>query len=151
MSNVKKENEIPLAPMTAKTPQTEDSDSSSDSDDESEIGKRSQKPVYLGEDIEDEKKLISTMDKDSLYICIFTTSWCGCCKKLKEYLDKSFAEYKQLTKFIYIDCDNNPQLSKNLDVSTIPDTRIYRNGKHIANFIGSNIQGFSKIIKENER
>lgn len=159
MSIVKKENEIPLAREIkeenheeTKSSSESNSEEDSDSEEESELGKKSQVPEYLNvANIEDEKDLVSTMKKDLLYVCIFTTDWCPGCKKLKEYLNKSYSEYKQLTKFIYINCDIYSELSKNLDILKIPDTRIYRNGKHIANFIGSNIQKFSKIVKDNER
>ena len=115
---------------------------------------RCEKPIYLSDltsnEIADEKSLIKEMKKDILYVCIFTATWCGGCVKLKEYLNKSYAEYKGTTKIVYIDCDKYQELCQSLEVSSIPDTRVYKSGKHIANFIGSNVVGFSKVIKSHE-
>jgi thiol-disulfide isomerase/thioredoxin len=119
------------------------------------LSEQSEKPVYLteltDEKIINEKSLLAIMKPGNMYVCIFSSKKCSPCIKLKEYVSKSYSEYKHLTVFIYINCDDHHELCSSLDVGSIPDTRFYRNGKHIGNFIGGNIQGFSKTVKNYEK
>ncbi len=75
---------------------------------------------------DDFAKLLNT---EKYVLVDFHAEWCAPCKKLKPILDEIGSERADDVTIVRIDVDENPSLSKQLNVSGIPDLRLYKNGK----------------------
>ena len=75
---------------------------------------------------EDFTKLI---DSDDYVLIDFHAEWCGPCKKLKPILDEVGKEYAEQITIVRIDVDKNPTISNQMNVTGIPDMRLYKNRK----------------------
>ena len=74
---------------------------------------------------------------DSYTLVVFGSSWCPHCQEMKTALSKIAKTHPLLAKhFIYIDCDNNVELSAVHEVESIPLLEIYKNGKIIHKQVG---------------
>lgn len=67
----------------------------------------------------------------------FNAEWCGPCKKLGPYLERMAKNFqKDNVSFFSANVDDLPDLTKELGVSSIPDVRIYKDGKPAGQNIG---------------
>ena len=84
----------------------------------------------------------------SLVVCIFSASWCGPCKNLKEQIQKENVErmYPD-ARFLYIDVDKNEYLSERFKVRSLP-TQIFIKKQNVLDEItGFNWTGFMKRLR----
>ena len=68
----------------------------------------------------------ATLHKDLLVL--FTTDWCGPCRKLKRDLAGDDA-FRREVLICVVDCDKQKELSNLHQVRGIPDLRLYRKGE----------------------
>lgn len=66
----------------------------------------------------------------------FSAEWCGPCKSLSPKLNKVTGEHKGKVSLVVVDVDENPELAEKLGVSSIPDVRIFIDGRQTGKFIG---------------
>ncbi len=67
----------------------------------------------------------------------FNATWCGPCRRLGPYLEKMADSYKpDGVSFFSVDVDDNAELAKELDIPSIPDVRIYVDGKPADKVVG---------------
>lgn len=59
----------------------------------------------------------------------FYAPWCGPCKQLMPIIDEISKKYEGKTKVVKIDVDQNSQLTKALNITSIPTLIVYKNGK----------------------
>jgi thiol-disulfide isomerase/thioredoxin len=97
--------------------------------------------------ISTEKDLLSIQDEVKLYAFVFSSTTCGPCKKLKEYIDKISDEFKEMN-FVYIDLFDYPSLFDSLKITSVPKTMIYLNKKMVVSIDGGNIETFTRVINE---
>lgn len=69
------------------------------------------------------------IDTDKYVLVDFHAEWCGPCKKLKPILDEIGKEYADQVTIVRIDVDKNPTISNQLNVTGIPDLKLYKNRK----------------------
>ncbi len=82
-----------------------------------------------------------TEQKGKLVVVDFHASWCGPCKKLSPILEKVAAEQQGLVVIGKIDVDQARDLASRQGVRSIPDVRIYRDGKQVEQFVGVPAEG----------
>lgn len=89
------------------------------------------------EDIEDWNNAIS--NNTHTLIC-FSAKWCGPCKMLKPNLESlsNNDEYKNIG-FYTVDVDKNEELSKSLNITSLPTIVIVSSGREYARIIGVNL------------
>lgn len=66
----------------------------------------------------------------------FYADWCGPCKKLGPILDQVAASHPGLVVVGKVNVDKSPALASGEGVKSIPDVRIFRDGKEVDRFVG---------------
>jgi thioredoxin len=65
----------------------------------------------------------------------FYADWCGSCRKLSPILDKIASEHGGKILIGKVDVDQNRELASSEGVRSIPDIRIFRDGREVDRFI----------------
>jgi len=78
-----------------------------------------------GMTLEQFKALLHT---DKLVLVDFYAEWCGPCKKMKPYLAEIEKEYAGRVDVVRIDTDQNPELTRAMQVSALPTLLLFKNG-----------------------
>lgn len=94
------------------------------------------------EDIEDWNNALSS--HNYILIC-FSAIWCGPCKTLKPKLELLANEdrYKNIG-FYKVDVDKNEELSKLLNITSLPTIVIISSGREYSRIVGSN---YTEIVE----
>ena len=67
----------------------------------------------------------------------FNATWCGPCKKLGPYLERMANSFqKDGVSFFSADTDEVRDLAKSLEITSIPDVRVYVAGEQVGQVIG---------------
>ena len=80
--------------------------------------------------------------KDIPILVDFWADWCAPCKQLTPILESAVKGYKGEIKLVKIDSEKNPELSKQLQIQSLPTVYAFYEGKPI--------DGFSGAMPENE-
>ena len=67
----------------------------------------------------------------------FWASWCMPCNVLKPVLEKLAAEYEGKFLLAKLNVDENPVTSSKFGASSIPDVRMFKDGKVVDGFVGA--------------
>jgi thioredoxin 1 len=67
----------------------------------------------------------------------FWAVWCGPCKIIAPYVEELAGEYEGKVKVGKLDVDNNPQVSMQYGIRSIPTLLIFRDGKVADQIIGA--------------
>lgn len=79
------------------------------------------------------KKLTSS---SPLVLVDFSAVWCGPCRQLKPIIEEIAKKNKNVVKLVEIDVDENPILSAEMNISSIPTLKLYKNGNKVWSIIG---------------
>jgi len=66
----------------------------------------------------------------------FYADWCGPCTMLKPSLHRIADDYAGRIKVLAVNVDRQSELAKRHDISSIPDVRLFRDGKEIERITG---------------
>src|SRR5271157_6310796 len=67
----------------------------------------------------------------------FWAVWCGPCKMIAPFVEEISGEYDGKVKVGKVDVDNNPQISMQFGIRSIPTLLIFKNGKVVDQIIGA--------------
>lgn len=67
----------------------------------------------------------------------FYADWCGPCKMMSPVLEELSQELDGKIKIVKINVDNNPDLSSEYGVMSIPNMIVFENGKQKENIVGA--------------
>lgn len=85
---------------------------------------------------------------DKVVIVDFFATWCGPCKMLSPVIEQLSEKFNGV-KFVKIDVDECPNVSKNYGIMSVPTLLKFKNGALVDTKIGYvNIEDFSKWISE---
>ena len=67
----------------------------------------------------------------------FTATWCGPCSRQQPLLDKIAIELDGKAKIVKLDIDNDPDLSNEFKIKSIPTMIVFKDGKILNRLSGS--------------
>jgi len=80
-------------------------------------------------------ELVDRTDQ-KLVVVDFWATWCGPCRLLGPHLEAIKQKWGDDLEVVKVDVDQATAVASHLNVSSIPDVRIYRNGKQVGDFVG---------------
>ncbi len=66
----------------------------------------------------------------------FWARWCGPCRALAPALDELAREVAGRARVVKVDVDENPDLARRYDVSSIPCLVVFRDGREVRRIVG---------------
>lgn len=66
----------------------------------------------------------------------FWAAWCMPCMMLNPIMEALAEEYKGKLKFVKVNVDENPKLSQQYQVMSIPLVGLFKNGQMVKQFVG---------------
>jgi thioredoxin 1 len=67
----------------------------------------------------------------------FWAEWCAPCRLIAPIVEEIADEYKDKLTVAKVDVDNNPQVSMNYGIRSIPTLLIFKDGKPVETIIGA--------------
>ncbi len=79
----------------------------------------------------------------------FWATWCGPCKMADPVLEELGETYKDKIIVAKLNVDENPKMTQNFTVMSIPTTILFKDGKEIGRQVGfSGKEAFENLIKK---
>ena len=66
----------------------------------------------------------------------FWARWCGPCRALAPALDELARDVAGRARIVKVDVDENPELARRYDVSSIPCLVVFRDGREVTRIVG---------------
>jgi putative thioredoxin len=80
---------------------------------------------------------VVTASRGKLVVVDFWASWCGPCQVLGPILERVIASYQGKVTLAKINVDQNPGLSAQWRIRSIPSVKAFRNGAVVGEFVGA--------------
>ncbi|GFN39031.1 MAG: thioredoxin C-2 [Marine Group I thaumarchaeote] len=77
------------------------------------------------------------INSDKPVLVDFFATWCGPCSVVAPILDELDKEYEGKVNFVKVDVDQNKKLASKYNIISIPTIAIFRNGKIVAQEVGT--------------
>ncbi len=103
---------------------------------EKELLKNIKEPLKL-----DDSNFASTMNKYPLLLVDFWAPWCGPCRMMSPIIDQVGKEYIGKLVVGKVNVDENPHISGQFGISSIPTLILFKRGQVVNNIIGSVSKG----------
>lgn len=93
----------------------------------------------MGIDVNDSnfEKEVLEVSKEKAVLVDFWASWCHPCMILKPVLEKVSEYYKDRMVFVKVNVEENQERAGEFGVMTIPDVKLFRDGKVVDGFVGA--------------
>ena len=92
------------------------------------------------------------LDEKKYILFYFTASWCGPCQRVYPHFTKLMESYDPnviTARKIDIDDDDNSELCRKLDVSSVPNFVLLKDRTYIDRCVGANIDKIQHMIETN--
>ena len=89
------------------------------------------------EKIETKEQFEEKIQRDSVSVVKFETTWCPDCKRLNMFIEPIIKEHAD-KEWYAIDRDQFPDLSEKYDVRGIPSLLVFKNGEKLAHLHSAN-------------
>ncbi len=93
----------------------------------------------------------ATFDQDVLksdkpVLVDFTATWCGPCRMIAPIIEEMAVEYAGRAVIGKVDVDENPEISMNFGIRSVPTLMIFKGGKMVDMVIGA--VGKQKLVEK---
>ena len=99
---------------------------------EKELLKNIKEPLDL-----DDSNFTQTINKFPLLLVDFWAPWCGPCRMMSPIIDQVGKEYIGKLVVGKVNVDENPNISSQFGISSIPTLILFKRGQAVNNIIGS--------------
>jgi thioredoxin 1 len=99
---------------------------------EKEVLKNIKEPLDL-----DDSNFTQTINKFPLLLVDFWAPWCGPCRMMSPIIDQVGKEYIGKLVVGKVNVDENPNISSQFGISSIPTLILFKRGQAVNNIIGS--------------
>ena len=99
---------------------------------EKELLKNIKEPLNL-----DDSNFAQTINKYQLLLVDFWAPWCGPCRMMSPIIDQVGKEYIGKLVVGKVNVDENPNISGQFGISSIPTLILFKRGQAVNNIIGS--------------
>lgn len=99
---------------------------------EKELLKNIKEPLDL-----DDSNFTQTINKFPLLLVDFWAPWCGPCRMMSPIIDQVGKEYVGKLVVGKVNVDENPNISSQFGISSIPTLILFKRGQAVNNIIGS--------------
>lgn len=99
---------------------------------EKELLKNIKEPLNL-----DDSNFAQTINKYTLLLVDFWAPWCGPCRMMSPIIDQVGKEYIGKLVVGKVNVDENPNISAQFGISSIPTLILFKRGQVVNNIIGS--------------
>jgi thioredoxin 1 len=99
---------------------------------EKELLKNITEPLIL-----DDSDFTQTINKFPLLLVDFWAPWCGPCRMMSPIIDQVGKEYQGKLVVGKVNVDENPNISRQFEISSIPTLILFKRGQAVNNIIGS--------------
>lgn len=84
----------------------------------------------------------ATFEQDVLHsdkpvLVDFTATWCGPCRMIAPIIEELSQEYDGKVKIGKLDVDENPMVSMNFGIRSVPTLMIFKNGEMVDMIVGA--------------
>lgn len=76
------------------------------------------------------------LDQKGFVFVDFYAEWCGPCKMTEPIIDELAKEQTDI-KFVKVNVDENPQLTSEYQIFSIPTFMVFKNGQAVSQFVGA--------------
>jgi thioredoxin 1 len=80
---------------------------------------------------------VEVLASDQLSVIDFWAEWCGPCRAIGPVIEELSKEYDGKVKIGKVNVDNNPQLSVNYGITSIPAILFVKNGQVVDKLVGA--------------
>ncbi|WP_097027243.1 thioredoxin [Clostridium peptidivorans] len=87
-------------------------------------------------EIRDKNFQDEVLKSNDITVVDFWAPWCGPCKMLGPIIDEISQELKSKAKFVKINVDENPIVSDQYRIASIPTVLVFKGGKIVENLVG---------------
>jgi thioredoxin 1 len=99
-------------------------------------------PLHLTDATFDQDVLKSTLP----VLVDFTATWCGPCRMIAPIIEEMATEYAGRAVIGKVDVDENPEISMNFGIRSVPTLMIFKGGKMVDMVIGA--VGKQKLVEK---
>jgi len=86
------------------------------------------------------------LKSDKPVLVDFTATWCGPCRMIAPIIDEMASEYAGKAVIGKVDVDENPEISMNFGIRSVPTLMIFKAGKMVDMVIGA--VGKQKLVEK---
>ncbi|KEI04987.1 thioredoxin [Clostridium botulinum] len=76
------------------------------------------------------------INSEEAVVVDFWAPWCGPCKMLGPVMEELAHDMAHKAKFFKINIDENPEIAQKLQISSIPNVMVFKEGKVVENMVG---------------